>query len=152
MVTRMAVLLWSYYTSSVLLSVWHSCLHQSWAKRWMRTPGCRPRWASSARFWNMCRASHTWMDSLTLRLCVCLISFLNWGLVYGAFAEMNKARQFKSLLLRWNLSFGHRSPVRRKCFTGFFREKRRGSSVLPWSWRRLTLLGSWLLLPLRCLC
>lgn len=75
-------------------------------------------------------ASHTSTDSLALRLCVCLISFLSWGPVYGAFAGMNKARQFKPLSLCGNLSFGNGSSVRRKCFTACFREERRNSSVI----------------------
>lgn len=49
-----------------------------------------------------------------LRLYVCPISFLNWGLVHRIFAEMRKARLLKSLLLLLNLLFGHQSPARRK--------------------------------------
>lgn len=118
----MALLAWS-YCSSVLLPVWDLFLHQSYAKGWMRTPEYCLQWDSTAWCWDKHDASHTWMDSLTLRLCVWLISFLNWGPVYGTFAGMNKVRQLKPLMLGWNLPFGHRSPASRKCFTGLFRRK-----------------------------
>lgn len=121
-VIRMALLAWS-YCSSVLLPVWDLFLHQSYAKGWMRTPEYCLQWDSTARCWDKHDASHTWMDSLTLRLRVCLISFLNWGPVYGTFAGMNRVRQLKPLMLGWNLPFGHRSPASRKCLTGLFRRK-----------------------------
>lgn len=126
---RMAVLLWSYYFQHVAVSLRFLSAPEL-SKRMKERTGCHSQWSSSAQPWNTHRASHTWTDSLALRLCVCLISFLNWGPVYGAFAGMNKARDFKSLSLCWNLSFGHGSPVRRKCFTTCLREERNSSVIL----------------------
>lgn len=127
---RMAGLFQSYYFQQFAVSLGFLSAPELSKKMNERTD-CHSQWASSAQLWNThTAASHTWAGSLALRLCVCLISFLSWGLVFGAFAGMNKARQFKSLSLCWNLSFGHGSPVRRKCFTTCFREKRRNSSVI----------------------
>lgn len=125
----MAVLLRSYYFQHFTVSLRFLSAPEL-SERMNERAGCHSQWASSAQPWEMHWASHTWADSLALRLCVCLISFLSWAPVYGAFAGMNKARQFKSLSLCWNLSFGHGRPVRRKCFTACFREERRNSSVI----------------------
>lgn len=126
---RMAVLLWGYYFQHFAVSL-RFLSAPALRKRINVRTGCHSQWASWAQPWDMHGASHTWTGSLALRLCVCLISFLSWGPIYGALPGMNKARQLKSLSLCWNLPLGHRSPVRRKCFTACFREERRNSSVI----------------------
>lgn len=146
-VIRVIVLL-QVTASSVFMSQIPACTKAEWKDEWELLAVV----LASAQFWNVYRASHTWMDSLTLRLCVCLISFLNWGPVYGAFAGMNKTRQLTSLSLPWNLSFRHWSPVRRKCFMWFFREGRRGSSVLLQSLRRQALSFALAVAVLGCSC